>query len=692
MALINSDIPNLLNGISQQPATLRLTSQGEVQVNGSSSIVQGLTKRLGTEHVGKLDTVALTATDAVYWIDRDVDNRYVVIIKSDNTLGGTSCTVYDDSGASATLTAAGGLAYLVTTNPKENLRFVTIADYTFVTNNGITCAMGATTSTGTVVGTVQTFGELPTTSVVDNKYEILGDDTNEFDNYYVIATTTTGEYVETVLPGITTTIDPATMPHQLILTAGAFAFGPATWTTRDAGDEASAPTPSFIGQTIHDVFFYKNRLSFLSQENIIMSATSEFYTFFPTTVTSVPDDQTIDVAVSHNKVSILYAAVPFNETLVLFSGHTQFVIDNATTLSPATISISATTEFKNDSLNITPVAAGPRLYFTAERGDYTSFYEYFVDTDTITKDASDISGHVPQFIPKNITKIIASSNEDILFAISSDNPTRLYTYKWYWASAGSSISGSSKVQSAWSYWEFASTDTINDIDVIGNELHVIVSRADGVFFEKMKLQNIPETGLAYAIRLDRKEELTGAYVSGTDTTTWTLPYVIPTATNMKVVKGGGWSTQKGSDITSLRPTTTTITATGDYSAQTVWVGVPYTFDYTFSTQYVKVAEVATTSGRLQLRNFSIVYEDTTFFQAKVTPLYRSEYTYTYNGLYLNEAATLLDEVKLSSGTFRFPVACKNEHATISLTSDSHLPCAFQSAEWEGFYTTRSRKI
>ena len=77
MALINSDVPNLLNGISQQPATLRLTSQGETQINGFSSIVQGLIKRLGSQHIGKLDSTALGATDAVYWIDRDKDNNIV---------------------------------------------------------------------------------------------------------------------------------------------------------------------------------------------------------------------------------------------------------------------------------------------------------------------------------------------------------------------------------------------------------------------------------------------------------------------------------------------------------------------------------------------------------------------------------------------------------------------------------------
>ena len=105
MALINSDIPNLLNGVSQQPATLRLTSQGENQVNGYSSIVDGLVKRLGSEHKFKLSATPASATAYVHWINRDADNRYVVVVESDNTLVGTSLDIYDhDTGLAVTVT------------------------------------------------------------------------------------------------------------------------------------------------------------------------------------------------------------------------------------------------------------------------------------------------------------------------------------------------------------------------------------------------------------------------------------------------------------------------------------------------------------------------------------------------------------------------------------------------------------
>ena len=58
MALVSSSIPNLINGISQQPAEIRLASQAERQVNGLSSVARGLEKRPGTEHKAKLSSTA----------------------------------------------------------------------------------------------------------------------------------------------------------------------------------------------------------------------------------------------------------------------------------------------------------------------------------------------------------------------------------------------------------------------------------------------------------------------------------------------------------------------------------------------------------------------------------------------------------------------------------------------------------
>ena len=53
MAYISQKIPNLVNGVSQQPDDLSLFSQGQDQVNGFSSVVEGLKKRPPTEYIAK---------------------------------------------------------------------------------------------------------------------------------------------------------------------------------------------------------------------------------------------------------------------------------------------------------------------------------------------------------------------------------------------------------------------------------------------------------------------------------------------------------------------------------------------------------------------------------------------------------------------------------------------------------------
>ncbi len=82
MPLITEQISNLINGVSQQPPSLRLASQCEIQENGMVTIAEGLKKRPPIEHVTKLNNK--TDLDAkIHFINRDPSERYVVTITSD---------------------------------------------------------------------------------------------------------------------------------------------------------------------------------------------------------------------------------------------------------------------------------------------------------------------------------------------------------------------------------------------------------------------------------------------------------------------------------------------------------------------------------------------------------------------------------------------------------------------------------
>ena len=100
MALISGTIPSLINGISQQPATLRLPTQGEVQENGLSHIARGLEKRPCTEHITKIAGVTSINSDDVFihTIRRSEDEAYALIMKGTPSSGTPEIKVIDLTG------------------------------------------------------------------------------------------------------------------------------------------------------------------------------------------------------------------------------------------------------------------------------------------------------------------------------------------------------------------------------------------------------------------------------------------------------------------------------------------------------------------------------------------------------------------------------------------------------------------
>ena len=90
MALVSKSIPNLINGVSQQPPSLRLPTQGEAQENGLSDVVDGLKKRPPTKFLNKLVKVSSSWTSGSALTSSntetlDVTNCYITTYKRSQT-------------------------------------------------------------------------------------------------------------------------------------------------------------------------------------------------------------------------------------------------------------------------------------------------------------------------------------------------------------------------------------------------------------------------------------------------------------------------------------------------------------------------------------------------------------------------------------------------------------------------------
>lgn len=136
MSLVSYLIPNLIQGISQQPDAQRDPSQGERQINGMSSLSEGLRKREPTQTIAQI-TVDPLGDVALHQIQRDQQEQYLVVI------GRAGIQVYDLlSGAERNVVAPGGYGYLSSAeSARSDLRAATIADYTFISNTKAAPAM-----------------------------------------------------------------------------------------------------------------------------------------------------------------------------------------------------------------------------------------------------------------------------------------------------------------------------------------------------------------------------------------------------------------------------------------------------------------------------------------------------------------------------------------------------------------------
>lgn len=133
-------VPNLISGVSQQADAQRNPAQAEVQINGVSSITEGLRKREGTQLLARLGDDGMGSV-MVHVISRDQSERYLALFLPGDI------QVFDFAGTPVSLDKAAGLPYLASaTDPRQQIRATTLADYTFVVNTEVKPRMKADTA------------------------------------------------------------------------------------------------------------------------------------------------------------------------------------------------------------------------------------------------------------------------------------------------------------------------------------------------------------------------------------------------------------------------------------------------------------------------------------------------------------------------------------------------------------------
>ncbi len=295
--------------------------------------------------------------------------------------------------------------------------------------------------------------------------------------------------------GVHNTFAPGDQIEVLAESDEYFLFDRIPWNDRLSGSDESVPLPSFVGKSLSEVFFFKNRLGLCSGENINLSASGDLFRFFRKTASNLLDDDPIDVTSAHQNIATFDAAVLWKEKLYLFSGAGHQFVITGDPLTPSTAGIQHIGSHQC-SLDTRPMTVGDQLFFIRNTLQYSRVMEMTLDENGMAL-AKDLTKNVPQYVKGRVIDMCGDQNVGSLFFLTDDAAhNKLFVYTYEKDDQGRNL------MAAWHTWSFGATSgettatlpQILTIDMVDGYLYMAITRKghplygyEGVMLEKINL-------------------------------------------------------------------------------------------------------------------------------------------------------------------------------------------------------------
>ena len=524
----------------------------------------------------------------------------------------------------------------------------------------------------------------------------------EADDMYVEFITTNsaargpGVWEETIAPGIKYELDETTMPHQLIRQAnGIFKYEPVDWTDRLVGDNTTNPIPSFIGQKLNNLFFYRNRLGFLSNEAVIMSKAGDYFNFFAGTAQVVSADDPIDLQATSLKPTTLNYVLTVSVGLLLFAPNEQFLLStDADILSPTTTKINTISAYECDP-DIEAVSIGTGAGFVSKSLLYSKFFNMLNVQKESASTIDEATQNVPEFVPQDIDTMVASPALSLV-SMGKTGSSNLFQYRFF-------IQGDNRVQT-WYKWEITGKLLMQFFDK--STFYVVSYDSTNVYLTSYDLSQSTDEGyltLPTGEKTDVCLDMFNinpyrTYSSSTKKTTVTLPFDHITGKKLAVIALG---TYIGDTIAAtdeavgsvLYPTVSSnqVTLDGDYRGRDLIVG--YVYDMTvelpkfFYTAREGNRSISDNTSDLIIHRIKVAtgLSGPVSYQVNITG--KDDWTNVVNVTLPN--TYVLNNVNLAADAVHdVPIYQRNENLSIKIIGDTPFPVSLLGLDWEGNYNRR----
>ena len=477
--------------------------------------------------------------------------------------------------------------------------------------------------------------------------------------------------------------------------------------------------------------FYRNRLVFLSSDNVILSQSGDYYNFWSTTATTISDGDVIDITASSHQPTVLYDGVETPAGLLVFSPYEQFMVTTEeVALTPKSGRIQYVSSY-DYNIGVKPFSLGTSVGFTSNSGLKSRFWQLAAPSRTAPPTIIEQSKAVANSLPRNFLEAAHSRDNNIVLFKAWDDTVLVHSpcedpYDTIWGYRYFS-DGQNLLQSAWFKWKFFGQVIWHTI--MSNTYYVIVyhnSKANLIAIDLESQTNtydINDTNVCERrlIHLDNSVDIkAGTYNATTNLTTFEIKNVankvIESHRRQPTTQG---STSGGQQVIYCRSgpkkgevavvpaftanAVSSFDLVGDWSGSgtyntntqlyptgnTCTIGLTYDMEVEFPAVYVTKpvgdSHVADLTSNLNIHRSTFNFGPTGSFSTVLQRKGRSDYIQTHEAS--NNHTFKFNQYNILSDTSTtVPIYSDNKDYIIKILSTHPTPCTLHSQTWEGSYT------
>ena len=501
-----------------------------------------------------------------------------------------------------------------------------------------------------------------------------------------------GSWSECAKPGIAKSL--TNMPVVIQRTATTtFTVKQFTYQDRLVGDDVTNPLPTFVGQRINKVLFFRNRLALLSGENVITSRPGTLGTpdFFVESALTVSASDPIDISAASMFPSELFDGIEINTGLLVFSTNQQFLLSSDdTVLNPDTAKLRSVATF-NYNKNIAPISLGTTVAYVDNSNKFSRFNEMANVAREGEPNVVEVSKIVPTLLPKNID-LLTNSRENSIVLLGKTGSDIVFGYKYLNVA-------DKRQQAAWFKWKLNNPLVYHFI--IDDEYFFLDS---DYYLQSIKLiqsDNDPSTSIDnvdFLLHVDNHTTVSGGnFDSATNLTTFSGVSWLNTVTSpnheLVVIDEGGTPapTDDQGRYGKCTVNGTSFTVPGNWQGDTLTIGYLYPYQVKFPTFYPTKASgektAADVNSSLVLHRLKLHFGKVGLYQTTLERVGKPNYTEVYESpimdIYTASRAPYLEEHIQT-----VPVYERNTNVEVTLESSHPAPATLRALSWEGDYSPR----